>query len=115
MPKTDTQTMSRELTVNLINSQGRPELRKFRFSSAEGSEVNASELKQDFLSWFDESAVELEAEEETDENRSYHLLAYDETGKRHTIPDDATIDLNRFSEFEISPRTTGGGSPRAAG
>lgn len=101
-------TLSGEIAVSLINSQGRPEQMKFRFASEDGGVVSASELKQNFLSWFDESAVAVEAEDETDENRSYHLLAFDENGKRHTIPDDATIDLNCFNQFEISPRTTGG-------
>ena len=108
MMKTTAKPLSRELSVNLINSQGQPEKKKFKFMSEEGVVVNAGELKQDFLNWFDESAVELESEEETDENRSYHLLAYDEKGKRRTISDDASIDLSRFTQFELSPRTTGG-------
>jgi hypothetical protein len=106
--RTTAKPLSRELTVNLINSQGQPEQKKFKFMSEEGGVVNAGELKQDFLNWFDESAVELESEEEADENRSYHLLAYDEQGRRQSIPDDASIDLGRFSQFELSPRTTGG-------
>ena len=108
MTELATKQMTNVLMVELINGQGQPETKKFRCTMEEGSQVKAAVLKQRFLNLFNETSPILEPEAVTDENHSYHLLSLDEKGKRTTFSDDDTIDLSRYSHFELSPRTTGG-------
>jgi hypothetical protein len=100
--------VSQRIQVELINSQGMPETKEFLFNSDEGGMVSAGVFKQRILNLFDASSPLLEPEEETDENRSYHLMAFDGEGKRHVVPDETSIDIHQYSRFELSPRTTGG-------
>jgi len=97
---------ARELTVELIRSDGKPEKKNFNIKSGENI-VNAGELKQGILSYFNESPL-LEAEDIADENESFHLLGYDSEKNGTAFQDAEEIDLKRYSSFEISPRTTGG-------
>jgi hypothetical protein len=111
MTKQETGT-ERELIVELINSSGKPEQKRFKITPQEGYEVNAGELKQSFLGYFDEASAILEPEVETDENRSYHLLGLDHSGKRTAFADGDKVDLNCYTQFRLAPRTTGGGRKR---
>jgi hypothetical protein len=108
MVEKNSKQFSKELVVELINRGGKPEKKKFMFSSEEDSRVSAGVLKQNLLDWFDETSPLLENEPETDENRSYHLLGFDGQGKPSRFQDDETVDLKTYSRFEIAPRTTGG-------
>ncbi|RJR29417.1 MAG: hypothetical protein C4576_35430 [Desulfobacteraceae bacterium] len=101
-------SVSKTIQVELINHQGIPETMELLFSSDEGSMVSAGVFKQRVLNLFDASSPLLEPEEETDENRSYHLLAVDEEGRRHAVSDETSFDIHQYSRFELSPRTTGG-------
>jgi hypothetical protein len=102
------ESVERELVVELINASGNPVQKRFKITPQEGCEVNAGELKQSFLGYFDEASALLEPEAESDENRSYHLLGLDRAGKRTAFADGDVVDLNSYSQFRLAPRTTGG-------
>ena len=101
--------LSWELVAEFIDGQGNPERKKFTISPEQGSQVKAGALKMSLLNYFGEASPILEPEEMTDENRSYHLLGLNQKGQPTTFPDDGLIDLDQYTNFQISPRTMGGG------
>lgn len=111
---TDQQLQSRnvrELIVERINRSGRPEKMRFGFEADQDNvmdRVDVNELKTAFLDGFPDSETTLENEPEADENHSFHLVGFDDNGASAAFRDDDSVDLNTYSRFEISPRTTGG-------
>jgi hypothetical protein len=111
-PISKKEVMERELVVDLINPSGNPVQKRFKITPQEGCEVKAGELKQSFLGYFDEASALLEPEVETDENKPYHLLGLDRSGKRTAFADDDVVDLNSYTQFRLDPMTSGGGRGR---
>jgi hypothetical protein len=98
----------RGLKVEFVNSEGNTEMREFGYA-LEASKVNAGDLKEGFLRHLDgTSSPLLEPDEGVDENTSYHLVGVDAEGEPTALPDEESVDLNRFTHFQIYPRTTGG-------
>jgi hypothetical protein len=102
--------VSRNLHVELLKKDGEPEKKTFVFTSEEGTGVRAGTLKQNFLTWFEDTSPVLEKEQESDENRTFHLLGYEPGKDRGTaFRDGDTVDLSKYTQFQISHRTAGGG------
>ncbi|MGA1824700.1 MAG: hypothetical protein ACMUIP_08540 [bacterium] len=100
--------IKKEIEVEMIKQDGNSEKKRFLCTSEENAQVNAGLLKQNFLNLFDEGSVLLEPEEISNENRSYHLFGFDDSGGGIAFKDDDSVDLVRYTHFEISPRRTGG-------
>ena len=101
----------REIVVERINRSGRPEKMRFGFETEQDAKMDticAGELKSAFIEGFRENEPTLENEPASDENSSFHLVGFDQNGAPTDFKDEDRIDLNTFSRFEISPRTTGG-------
>ena len=99
---------STELLVQLTGRDGMSRSRKVLFTPEDSGPVRAGELKQGLLDVFGESSALLEADVPRDENRSYHLVGFDDAGQGTTFNDNENIDMELYRNFEITPRTTGG-------
>jgi hypothetical protein len=100
------------LAVELIDSGGEPEKKNFTLGYEESPQVRAASLKNALLKEFGNASATLESEEEVDET-SYHLLGLDAKGKRRNFADEDEVDLTHYSQFQIYPRTMGGGCRKA--
>jgi hypothetical protein len=103
--------VAREIIVERINRGGMPEKMRFGFdpeTEGEPENVDAGVLKRAFLDGFREIESDLENESESDENHSFHLVGFDGNGVPADFRDDEEVDLQTYTRFEISPRTTGG-------
>ena len=99
---------SMELLVQLTGAGGMPRTKRVLFTPEGSNKVPAGELKQGFLNLFGEGSPLMEAEALSDENRSFHLMAFDDSGQGTTFSDGEEIDMKRYKNFEVTPRTTGG-------
>ena len=120
MSETAVQTYQKVISAKIIDSLGNPKQKKINFSAEDGEAVDARHLKKGLLGLFKESSVyeeapdqdgsvALETENDADADKGFHLTALDETtGKRRMLSDDESVDLGRYTNFELSPRTSGG-------
>lgn len=120
MSEAAVQTIQKVISAKMIDSLGNPKQKKINFNAEDGEAIGARNLKKGLLDLFKESAVyeesadqdgsvALEAENDADADKGYHLTALDETtGKRRVLSDDDSVDLGRYTNFELSPRTSGG-------
>jgi len=120
MTEAAVQTVQKVISARMIDSLGNPKQKKINFNAEDGEAVDARHLKKGLLDLFKESAVyddgpdqdgsvALEPENDADADKGYHLTALDETtGKRRVLSDDESVDLGRYTNFELSPRTSGG-------
>ena len=120
MSESAVQTYQKVISAKMIDSLGNLKQKKVNFSAEDGEAVDARHLKKGLLDLFKESSVyedvpdedgsvALETENDADADKGFHLTALDETtGKRRMLSDDESVDLGRYTHFELSPRTSGG-------
>lgn len=120
MTESAVQTYQKVISAKMIDSLGNLKQKKINFSADDGEAFDARHLKKGLLDLFKESSVyedvpdgdgsvALETENDADADKGFHLTALDETtGKRRVLSDDESVDLGRYTNFELSPRTSGG-------
>jgi hypothetical protein len=106
-----TNLVTTEITAEYIRQDGKPESKRFEIKSNE-KKINAGVFKKRLVRLFESRGVEEHAspvnETSSDENISHHLIGVDGHKKVKTFNDAEEISLDEFTDFEISPRTTGG-------
>ena len=106
-----TNLLATEVTAEFIGQDGKPESKRFRLESNE-KKINAGTFKKRLVNLFDRGAVQENVspvnETPVDENISYHLVGLDSNKQARTFNDVEEISLDEFTDFELSPRTTGG-------
>ena len=83
------------------------QLRKEKVKASSNS-VNPTRLRQQMLDFFQVGSPIDDLEVESDEDESWTLLGFDESGGSAELDGASVIKLKDYSAFRLTPRTAGG-------